>query len=135
MIVTRIGSFSIIFVSRRENSPKDGKDDSNRHLLYSLARTGDNSGEHIFRTIDDIQSGPVELATSTSHIAFATILTVILIEKIFCSVPNGKSRMLCNTGCKLRLKNLRYMRFSQQHIFSFFPITLTKNKSVLYFIT
>ena len=43
-------------------------------------KTGDNSGEHIYKTLDGIQSGPVALATSSSQIAFATIHSDSYIE-------------------------------------------------------
>ena len=33
---------------------QEGKQDSAKHLLYSLARTGENSGEHILRTMAGI---------------------------------------------------------------------------------
>ena len=71
------------------------------HLLYSFAGTGDSSPEHIFRTIGGIESGPVALSASSSQIAFATILTVILVEKIFCSMHGGKSGRLCNISSRV----------------------------------
>jgi hypothetical protein len=49
-----------------EDFQQEGKQDSAKHLLYSLARTGESSGEHILRTIDGILSGPVALDASRS---------------------------------------------------------------------
>jgi hypothetical protein len=81
--------------------------------LYSLARTGDNSGEHIFRTIDGIQSGPLALVESSSHIAFDTILTVILIEMISCSVRDGKSGRIYNKSSSVEFaENFRAKRLA-----------------------
>ena len=45
---------------------QEGKQDSAKHLLYSLARTGESSGEHILRTMAGILSGPVALDASRS---------------------------------------------------------------------
>ena len=42
-----------------EDFQQDGKQDSAKHLLYGLARTGESPGEHILRTIYGILSGPV----------------------------------------------------------------------------
>ena len=50
---------------------------------------------------DGIRDGPVALATSFSQIAFATILTVILIEKICCYVRDGKSGRLCTMSSRV----------------------------------
>ena len=44
-----------------EDFQQEGKQDSAKHLLYSLARTGESSGEHILRTMDGILPWPVAL--------------------------------------------------------------------------
>ena len=80
-IVSRIRSFSIIFISRYNTKISNKMKNMTQTGICCTARTGDSSGEHIFRVIDGIQSGPVGLATPSSQIAFATILTVIFIEK------------------------------------------------------
>ena len=45
---------------------QEGKQDSAKHLLYSLVRRGESSGEHILRTMAGILSGPVALDASRS---------------------------------------------------------------------
>ena len=50
----------------------------------------------MFRAIDGLQSRSVALAISSSQIAFATILTVIQIKRIFCSVHNEMPARLRN---------------------------------------
>ena len=40
---------------------EEGKQDSVKHLLYSLARTVESAREHILRTMAGILSGPVVL--------------------------------------------------------------------------
>ena len=67
-----------------EDFQQEGKQDWAKHLLYSLARTGESSEERILRTI--ILSGPVALDASGSQIAQETILTVIFLDLCFCSV-------------------------------------------------
>ena len=47
-----------------EDFQHEGKQDSAKHLLYSLARTGESSGEHILRRMAGILSGPVALDAS-----------------------------------------------------------------------
>ena len=49
-----------------EDFRQKGKQDSAKHLLCSLARTGENSGEHIIRTMAGILSGQVALDASRS---------------------------------------------------------------------
>ena len=72
--------------------------DSARHLLYSFARTGESLGEHLWRTIDGIWSGPVALNASRSRITLATNLEVILIELIPWSVFRDR---ISGSGWKL----------------------------------
>ena len=40
-----------------EDFQQEGKQDLSKHLLYSLARTGESSGEQILRTMARIMSG------------------------------------------------------------------------------
>ena len=49
-----------------EDFQQEGKQNSVKHLLYSLARTGEGSAEHILRTMAGILSGAVALNASRS---------------------------------------------------------------------
>ena len=54
------------FLKTGTTGEEEGKQDSAKHLLYSLARTGESSGEHILRTMAGILTGPVGLDASRS---------------------------------------------------------------------
>ena len=51
----------------------EGKQDSTKHLLNSLERTYDSSGEHICNTMTGILSGPEAVEGSRLEIILATV--------------------------------------------------------------
>ena len=64
-----------------EGFQQEGKQDSAKHLLYSLSRTGKSSGEHILKTMGVILSGPVTKQTcNISGMGMAKPLGVMGIE-------------------------------------------------------
>ena len=58
---------------------QEAKEESRKHLLNSFESTGDNSGEHICKTIAGILSGPEADEVSSLKIALATEPGVIQI--------------------------------------------------------
>ena len=69
----------------------EGKHDSEKHFLDSLASTGDNSGEHFCSRIIGIPSGPVALEASNLEKMEAIFLTEKSTDFSSTSVLESKS--------------------------------------------